>query len=263
MAETHPHVEEAQQQGGIRRTAPFILGGITSGHGVFHWFTQSFLVMLPEVRDAFLLTELQVGGITSVREIVSGVVALPGGVVTDLLRRHWGLVLALCMGAFGLGWLLMGLAPVYVVLLVGMGVVAVAASLWHLPGIAALSHHFSHRRGSALSFHGVGGQIGDAAAPLVTGILLGVLTWQHILEIYAAVPHLPGFRRFLGVPGHRQERTAGSPDPAGPGLAGGTDQKPVPSTQDLGHSAGGRAQGHGVHQLSDLPAPVPGGRGGP
>ena len=188
MAETHPHVEEAHQQGGIRRTGPFILGGITSGHGVFHWFTQSFLVMLPEVRDAFLLTELQVGGITSVRELVSGVVALPGGVVTDLLRRHWGLVLALCMGAFGLGWLLMGLAPVYVVLLVGMGVVAVAASLWHLPGIAALSHHFSHRRGSALSFHGVGGQIGDAAAPLVTGVLLGVLTWQHILEIYAAVP---------------------------------------------------------------------------
>ena len=79
MAETHPNLEEARQQGGIRRTGPFILGGITSGHGVFHWFTQSFLVMLPEVRDAFLLTELQVGGITSVRELVSGVVALPGG----------------------------------------------------------------------------------------------------------------------------------------------------------------------------------------
>ena len=87
------------------------------------------------------------------------------------------------------------------VLLVGMGVVAVAASLWHLPGIAALSHHFSHRRGSALSFHGVGGQIGDAAAPLVTGVLLGVLTWQHILEIYAAVPLFLAFVVFWGVSG--------------------------------------------------------------
>ncbi|PKB78926.1 MAG: MFS transporter [SAR202 cluster bacterium Io17-Chloro-G9] len=188
MAELQTQVASTHHQHGVRRTGPFILGGITSGHGVFHWFTQSFLVMLPEVRETFALAEWQVGSITSVREIASGLVALPGGVATDLLRRHWGLVLACCMAAFGIGWLLMGLAPVFFVLLVGMGVVAVAASLWHLPGVAALSHHFSHRRGSALSFHGVGGQIGDAAAPVVTGLLLAVLTWQQILEIYAAVP---------------------------------------------------------------------------
>ena len=188
MSESYPQASETHHEHGIRSKGSFILGGVTSGHGVFHWFTQSFLVMLPEVREAFLLTEIQVGGITSVREIVSGLIALPGGVATDLLRRHWGLLLACCMGAFGFGWLLMGLAPIYLVLLLGMGIVALAASLWHLPGVAALSHHFSDRRGSALSFHGVGGQIGDAAAPVVTGLLLAVLTWQQILEIYAAVP---------------------------------------------------------------------------
>ena len=188
--------DEQHGQHGVRRSRPFILGGITSGHGVFHWFTQSFLVMLPEVREAFALAEWQVGGITSVREMASGLVALPGGVATDLLRRHWGLVLAVCMASFGIGWMLMGLAPAIWVLLVGMGLVAVASSMWHLPGIAALSHHFSHRRGSALSFHGVGGQIGDAAAPVVTGLLLAVLTWQRILEIYAAVPLFLAFLVF-------------------------------------------------------------------
>lgn len=188
--------DEQHGQRGVRRSGTFILGGITSGHGVFHWFTQSFLVMLPEVREAFALAGWQVGGIASVREIASGLVALPGGVATDLLRRHWGLVLAVCMASFGIGWMLMGLAPVFWVLLVGMGVVAVASSMWHLPGIAALSHHFSHRRGSALSFHGVGGQIGDAAAPVVTGLLLSVLTWQRILEIYAAVPLFLAFLVF-------------------------------------------------------------------
>lgn len=199
MAEPQTEAADSHHQHGqhgVRRTAPFILGGITSGHGVFHWFTQSFLVMLPEVREAFTLAGWQVGGITSVREIASGLVALPGGVATDLLRRHWGLVLAICMASFGVGWMLMGLAPTFVVLLVGMAIVAIASSMWHLPGIAALSHHFSHRRGSALSFHGVGGQIGDAAAPVVTGLLLAVLTWQQILEIYAAVPIFLAFLVF-------------------------------------------------------------------
>jgi len=199
MAEPQTEAADSDHQHGqhgVRRTAPFILGGITSGHGVFHWFTQSFLVMLPEVREAFTLAGWQVGGITSVREIASGLVALPGGVATDLLRRHWGLVLAICMASFGVGWMLMGLAPTFVVLLVGMAIVAIASSMWHLPGIAALSHHFSHRRGSALSFHGVGGQIGDAAAPVVTGLLLAVLTWQQILEIYAAVPIFLAFLVF-------------------------------------------------------------------
>ena len=42
--------------------------------------------------------------------------------------------------------------------------------------------------GAALSFHSIGGNIGDALGPILTGALLGVLTWQNILSIYAAVP---------------------------------------------------------------------------
>ena len=196
----HPHgtVEEhdhepndeghAHHNPGIRGRGGFIISGLTGGHGVFHWFTQSFIVILPEVRDAFALTGVAVGGITSVREVVSGIVTLPGGVIADSLRRHWGLVLALCMAVFGIGWLIIGVAPSYPVLLLGMAVVALAASIWHLPAMASLSHHFSHRKGAALSFHGVGGQIGDVIAPPVTVLLLGILTWRGIISIYAAVP---------------------------------------------------------------------------
>lgn len=82
----------------------------------------------------------------------------------------------------------MGAAPIYYVLLAGMGMVAMSASIWHLPAAAALSHHFSHRRGMSFSFHGVGGNIGDVVAPVVTGALLGVLSWQGILNVYAAIP---------------------------------------------------------------------------
>ena len=193
MADTLVSDHSIEERQGLRRTAPFILGALSGGHGIFHWFTQSFFVMLPAVVATFGLSGLQVGAIATTREVVSGVIALPGGVVTDMLRRHWGLVLAGCMALFGVGWLIMGISPVYPVLLLGMGVVAMAASMWHLPATAALSHQFAHRRGSALSFHGVGGNIGDVLGPALTGGLLLVLSWRGILSIYAVVPLLLTF----------------------------------------------------------------------
>ena len=77
-----------------------------------------------------------------------------------------------------------------------MAVVAIAASVWHLPAMAALSSHFTHRRGSVLSLHGVGGNIGDVIGPVLTGALLAVLAWQAIITIYAAVPIFLAFLVF-------------------------------------------------------------------
>ena len=187
-AHTHHHDHAHEEAKGIRTTAQFILTGLSGGHAVFHWFSQSFFVMLPEVVATFGLSGLQVGAVAATREMVSGIIALPGGVVTDMLRRHWGSVLTACMALFGLGWLIMGIAPSYPILLVGMAIVAAAASMWHLPATAALSHRFSHHRASALSLHGVGGNIGDVLGPALTGVLLLTLSWRGILSIYAAVP---------------------------------------------------------------------------
>ncbi len=147
MAGTHTsQVHTGERRSPDRDRGPFILSGLSGGHSIFHWFTQSFLVMLPEVRETFALSAIQVGAITITREVVADMVALPGGVAVDMVRRHWGLVLAGAMAAFGLGWLVMGLSglsPLYPGLLVGMGMVAAAASIWHLPAVAALSHHFA------------------------------------------------------------------------------------------------------------------------
>lgn len=175
-------------RGGPIGTAASVLIGLTSSHAVFHFVTQSFLVMLPEVKAAFGLTPIQVGAINSTRELTSGIVMLPGGLLADLMRRYWGWLLALCMAGFGLGWLVVGLSPIYPLLLTGMALVAMASSLWHLPAAASLSHHFSHRRGAALSVHGIGGSIGDVLGPVITGFLLGILAWRGVLSAYAVAP---------------------------------------------------------------------------
>jgi len=214
MAEVHTDHAVAEERRGLRGTAPFILSGLSGGHGVFHWFSQSFFVMLPEVVATFGLSGLQVGAIATTREVVSGLIALPGGIVTDMVHQHWGLVLGICMALFGLGWLAMGISPVFPILLLGMGLVAAAASMWHLPATAALSQRFVDRRGSALSVHGVGGNIGDVLGPALTGVLLLSLSWQGILSIYAAVPMFLAFVvywafRDIGRTGSQDVRSAG------------------------------------------------------
>ena len=226
MAHAHDHAAPSVTEGrtGVRRGAAFIIGGLSSGHGVFHSIAQSFIVVLPEVRDLLLGGSIIAAtSIQTTREIASGVVALPGGVLTDVLRRYWGWVMAVCMALFGVGWLLMaaagwqvpgstwvapapsdglaGAAPPfnplgYALLTIGMAVVAIAASIWHLPAMAALSSHFTHRRGAVLSFHGVGGNIGDVLGPVLTGFLLYYLAWQSIITIYAVVPIFLAFLVF-------------------------------------------------------------------
>ena len=56
----------------------------------------------------------------------------------------------------------------------------------------------------ALSFHGVGGSIGDVAGPVATGSLLLVLGWQGILSVYAIAPFFLAFMAvwaFRGIGG--------------------------------------------------------------
>ncbi|MBC7234636.1 MAG: MFS transporter [Chloroflexi bacterium] len=167
-----------------------VLAGITAGHAVSHFLHQSFLVMLPALRDALGIDAVQIGAIMTAREFASGLSSVPGGILCDRFSRQWGRVMALCMAAFALGWVAVALSANYYVLVLGMIIVSVSASIWHLPSMAALSYHFARRRGTALAIHGVGGNIGDVLGPVATGLTLTYLTWRGVLSIYAVVPLL-------------------------------------------------------------------------
>ena len=177
----------------LRLTSQFMITSLAVGHTVFHWIIQSFVVLLPEIQSTFHLSGVGVGGIFTIRELVSGLVSLPGGVIVDGIRRHWGVLLALCLGASSLGSLIMGVSPVYPLLLIGIAVVGMSHSIWHLPASASLVYHVPHRRGMALAFHGVGGSIGDVVGPVATGGLLMVLGWRGILSVYAVAPFFLAF----------------------------------------------------------------------
>ena len=167
-----------------------ILPGLAVGHAVFHWIVQSSVVLLPEIQQTLLLSGVGVGGVLAAREVATGLVKLPAGVLVDVLRNCWRALLVTCLAASAAGAVLIGASRTYPAVLVGMMIVALGHSIWHLPASAALSHHRRSRRGMALAFHGMGGGVGDVMGPLVTGVLLAVLTWRELLLWYASLPVL-------------------------------------------------------------------------
>jgi MFS family permease len=182
----HDSVETSR--GGVK-----VLTGFTIAHGVFHFMQQSFSVMLPAIKETFGVSAVAIGALMTAREIASGLSSLPGGVISDRLRRYRGMIMAACMALFGLGWLLIGAAFIYPMLIFGMVIVSIATSVWHLPSMAEISHRFSEKKGASLAIFGVGGSVGDIFGPVITGLLLGLLAWRSVISIYAVVPLLMVF----------------------------------------------------------------------
>ncbi|MEJ2168572.1 MAG: MFS transporter [Desulfobacterales bacterium] len=177
----------------VSRRGAKVLTGFTISHGIFHFMQQSFAVMLPAIKETFGISAVAIGALMTAREIAMGISSLPGGVLSDRLRRFRGIIMAACMAVFGLSWLMIGFAPIYPLLIIGMVFVAIATSVWHLPSMVEISQRFSHRKGASLAIFGIGGSIGDIFGPVFTGLLLSALAWREIISIYAVVPLLMTF----------------------------------------------------------------------
>jgi hypothetical protein len=54
-----------------------LLGVITGGHFAIHWFQQLFPVVLPSIKSGLALTDVQVGALTSARQLVHGTLDFP------------------------------------------------------------------------------------------------------------------------------------------------------------------------------------------
>ena len=191
------------------RSGVKILAGFTIAHGIFHFMQQSFSVMLPAIKETFGISAIQIGALMTAREIAMGLSSLPGGVLADRLRRYREIIMAGCMALFGLSWLLVGVASVYPLLILGMMLVSIATSVWHLPSMAEISRRFSERKGASLAIFGIGGSVGDIIGPVMTGILLGFLAWRSVISIYAVVPLL---MTFWFIWSFRSFGRAGQPD---------------------------------------------------
>ena len=168
----------------LREDRRFILGVLSTGHGISHWFDQGFLVLLPTITAALGLGTLQIGLLGTIRQVGFGAVNLPGGLIVDMLKGQWGLILTGCLVWSAIAYALLGASFTFPVLVVAVIMISLPGALWHLPSTAALSQRFPDSRGFAISIHGFGANLGNILGPVVAGALLGILHWRGILYAY-------------------------------------------------------------------------------
>ena len=166
------------EQVGNRST---ILGVMSAGHGVAHLYDQGVPVMMPSISSHFGLNTFQITVLLALRFIGFGVVNIGGGLVVDMLKRYWGIMLTGCMVGAAIFFALLGASPGYIALILVVPLVSIPGALWHLPSAASLSQVFADRRGFAISIHGLGSNLGNMVGPVVaTGLLSVLKNWRGV-----------------------------------------------------------------------------------
>ena len=155
---------------------------ITIGHSLTHWYPATFYLLLPLIGSELGLSYSQIGLIMSCQYIASAVANVPGGVLVDTVGRK-GLLMGVSLFWVGFPYLLIGFTHSYPMLLVCIALVGFGNSLWHPTAIPTLGQRYPERKGLVLSLHGMGGNVGDAVAPLVIGAALVAFTWREVVVL--------------------------------------------------------------------------------
>jgi MFS family permease len=152
-----------------------------------HFLTHLFILVFPAITMPMIATfGLPLGDVVKlsfVMYLAYGLGALPAGFLVDHWRARGMLVIGLLL--MGGGMFLAGAFPSPGAMRPLLGIVGAGASIYHPAGLALISRTV-RRRGFALGVNGVFGNLGIAAAPLLTGVLTWLFSWQETLMILGA-----------------------------------------------------------------------------
>src|SRR5262245_41408753 len=133
-------------------------------HGTSHFYHLMLPPLFPWLMREYALSYTQVGALTSVFFIVSGV----GQAFAGFLVDRWGAHRVLCLGVGLLtcSGILVAAAPGLWGLYLAAFVAGLGNSVFHPADFSLLNHHVSQARlGHAFSVHGLSGNLGWALGP--------------------------------------------------------------------------------------------------
>jgi MFS family permease len=155
-------------------------GGVIGSHILQHLYGQGFFVLLTAMYDTLGLNPVSAGLVGTIRALGSGTASTLGGVLIDRFQHRRLAILYLSLTTMGFGYLLIGLAPTYVLILVALAFTAGSGSIWHPAARSLLSQIYPSRRGFMISIDRSAGSVGDTIGPIAAGALLAYITWQQI-----------------------------------------------------------------------------------
>jgi len=153
---------------------------VSIGHALTHWYPATFYLLLPLIGAELGLSYSQIGSILTCQYAAGAISNVPGGIFVDTVGRK-GLLMALSLFWIGFPYFVMGFSHAYWMMLACATLLGIGNNLWHPTAIPWLANRFPERKGLVMSFHSMGGNVGDAVAPLVVGGLLAFFSWRDVV----------------------------------------------------------------------------------
>ena len=192
---------------------------VSIGHTLTHWYPATFYLLLPLIGAELGLSYSQIGFILTCQFAAGAISNVPVGIFVDTVGRK-GLLMALSLFWIGFPYFMMGFSHAYWMMLACAILLGVGNNLWHPTAIPWLANRFPERKGLVMSFHSMGGNVGDALAPLVVGGLLTIFSWRDVV-LLNVIPGIAMSALILFYIGrlYKAEKSAGA-----------AAKKPVPMT---------------------------------
>src|SRR5688572_16724785 len=161
-----------------------VIGLVGLAHGTSHFFHLMLPPLFPWLMEDFSLSYTDVGLLTTIFFVISGVGQAMAGFVVDRVGALRVLVFGVAMLA--LSGIALGLANSYAMLMLTAAIAGAGNSIFHPSDFTLLNHQVSQPRlGHAFSVHGLAGNLGWAVAPVFMAGIASVAGW-HVAGFGAA-----------------------------------------------------------------------------
>jgi len=161
---------------------------IGSAHGLSDGFSNMLVPVLALIVADLGLSTIQAGTLLSIFSLATFLFLYPLSVLADYTGRKKFILIAglgLAAGSF----VLMSGTQSFTALLIFSFLAGAGNSTYHPCGTALAAERFSAHRAFAISFHGLGGNIGTSLMPLVQAAVAAVASWRIAVAAFA-VPAL-------------------------------------------------------------------------
>jgi FSR family fosmidomycin resistance protein-like MFS transporter len=159
-----------------------LIGVVSVAHLLSHFFQLALPPLFPLLRAEFDTSYAALGTLMGVFYVASGVAQVSAGFIVDRVGARP--VLLTGIGLMASGAVLASLAPGVMWLGAVALTMGIGNGVFHPANFAILNANVApHRLGYAYSTHGIGGNLGYAAAPLVSFALGAALGWREAMAV--------------------------------------------------------------------------------
>ncbi len=186
----------------------FDLTLIGSAHGLSDGFSNMLVPVLALIVADLGLSTVEAGTLLSTFSLATFLFLYPLSILADYTGRKKAIVIA-GLGLSAVSFVMMGWMHSFASLLVLSFLAGAGNSTYHPCGTALAAERFSSHRSFAISYHGLGGNIGTSVMPLLQAAIAAVANWR-IAVVACAVPAL-ALLPMVGVRFHGKSAGAAAP----------------------------------------------------